>query len=112
MDVFFLCSVFLILSPVTTTSPTQHVTVVCSRASPIAMTITKALISVGLATSWEQVVILPPKLILRDTIMGSVGLATESQQQQPQSQMLSQAYANYAMGPLQVSFLFQSSASK
>ena len=32
------------------------------------------------------------------------------QQQQPQSQMPSQAYANYTMGAPQVSFLFQSLA--
>ena len=37
---------------------------------------------------------------------GSVGLFTVLQQQKPQSQMPSQAYANYAMGPPQVSFLF------
>ena len=66
------------------------------------MTFTVAATSVGLATSGQHDVVLPPKVIMRDTVKGSVGLATVP----PQSQMPSQAYANYAMGS-QVSFLFQ-----
>ena len=38
----------------------------------------------------------------------SFGLTTGPQQQQPQSQMASQANVNYAMGPPWVSFLIQS----
>ena len=41
-------------------------------------------------------------------MMGVVGLTTVQQQQQPQSHMPSQAYANYAMGPPQLRCLFQS----
>ena len=41
---------------------------------------------------------------------GLIGLATVLQQQQPESQMPSLAYATYAMGPPQVSFLFQNGA--
>ena len=37
---FFLCSVFLIICPVTATTTIPPVTVVCSRTSPITMTIT------------------------------------------------------------------------
>ena len=42
--------------------------------------------------------VLPISLIPRDIIRGVVGFAIVPQQQ-PQSQMPSQAYANYAMGP-------------
>ena len=59
------------------------------------------------AASGRYDVVLPPPLILRDTIRGVVGLATVPQQQ-PQSQMPSQTYANYAMVTHQVSFLVQS----
>ena len=38
---------------------------------------------------------------------GDVGITTVLQEQQPQSLMPSQLYANYSMGPPQVSFLFQ-----
>ena len=93
---------------VTTTSTTPYVTVVWSSASPFTMTITVASTSVGLTTFGQHDVVLPPELIPRDTMWDSVGLTIEPQQQQQQSQMFSQAYANYVMGPLQVSFLFQS----
>ena len=53
-------------------------------------------------------VVLPPQLILRDTERGSFGLTTRQQQLQPESQMSSQVYANYAMGPLWWNLLFQS----
>ena len=53
---------------------------------------------------------LPQQLILRVRMRGSIGLTTMLQPHKTQSQIPSQAYANYAMGPLQVSFLFQSRA--
>ena len=118
---FFLCSAFLILSPVMASdsadpdwgcraipesidrstdqvileskgqpSPSDGnlypppVTVVCSRASPIIMTVTMAPTSVGLAAFGQYGVLLPPQLIPRDTMSGSVGLTTQPQQQQPQ----------------------------
>ena len=56
------------------------------------------------ATSVQHDVVLPPLLILRDT-NGVVSLATVLQQQQ--YQMPLQAYANYVMGSLQVSFSFR-----
>ena len=52
-----------------------------------------------------QDVDLPPLLLQRVT-RDVVGLATVLQQL-PQSQVPFQAYANYAMGPLQVSFFFR-----
>ena len=51
-------------------------------------------------------VVLLLQFILRDTVRGSVSL-TAMLQQQPHFQMPSQAYANYAMGPSQVSFSFR-----
>ena len=76
---YFLCSVFLIVSQVTATTATPPVTVVCSGALPITLTVTIAPISVGLAASGQYDVVLSPKLILRDTMRGSVGLATVPQ---------------------------------
>ena len=38
---FFLCSMLLIMSPVTATTTTLPVTVVCSRGSPNTMTVTR-----------------------------------------------------------------------
>ena len=49
-------------------------------------------------------VVLQPQLILKGTMRGSTGLMPL---QQPQSQMPSQAYASYAMCPLQVNFSFR-----
>ena len=108
------------MSQVTVTTTTAPVTVVCYWA--ITMTVTLVTTTVDLPalgqhdvhTSMDVTklgqhdVVLPPQLILRDSMRGSVGLATVSKQQQPQSQMPSQAYANYALGPPQVSFLIQS----
>ena len=71
------------------------------------MTVTPALIAVGQMTLGQQDVVLPPQLIQRDTWRGSAGLTCVPQQPQPQSQMSSQAYANYDMGPLQVNFSFR-----
>ena len=62
----------------------------------------------GLAALGQHDVVMPPQLILRDTFRASIGLTTVLQQQQPQSQMFSQTYANNAMGPPQVHFVFQS----
>ena len=55
----------------------------------------------------QEDVFLPPQLILWDTMRGSTCLITLPQQQQPQSQMPSRAYANYATNPLPVSFSFR-----
>ena len=70
------------------------------------MKVMLVLISVGQTTSAQHYVVLPSQLIPRDTVRDSVGL-TNMPQQQSQSQMPSQAYANYAMGPLQASFSFR-----
>ena len=51
--------------------------------------------------------VLLPKMILRKTVRVSAGLTTMPQKQ-PQSQMPSQEYANYAMGFFAGKFLFQS----
>ena len=58
-----------------------------------------------LCTKQHQVrMIVPsPQSIPRDTVKGSVGLTSMLQQQKPHSQMSSQAYSNYALGPLQLS---------
>ena len=104
---FFLYSVFLILFQVTVSTTTPPVTVVCSRTSPTTVTVRMAPTSVDSVASGLHDVVVPPQLILRNT-GGSVDLTTVLQQKQYKSQMPSQAYANYAMGTLQVSFLIQS----
>ena len=53
----------------------------------------------------------PTVSILRYTMRGCLGIITVLQLQPSQSQIPSQAYAHYAMGPPQVSFLIQSWAS-
>ena len=93
---------------VTTTATTPLVTVVCSSASLITTAFMMAPTSVGLTTLGLHDVVLSPQLIQRDTMTGSVGLTTLPQQQQTQSQVPSQVYANYAVGPQQASFFFQS----
>ena len=45
---------FLIMSQVTATITTPSVTVVCSKASPISMTVTKAATFVGLAAMGQD----------------------------------------------------------
>ena len=65
--------------------------------------VTLAPTSVGQITLGQQDMVLP-QFIPRDILMGSGGLMHVPQQQQPQSQMPPQAYANCAMGPLQVHF--------
>ena len=53
-----------------------------------------------------QDVVLLPQLFSRDTLRGSAGIM-HLPQQPPQSNVPSQAYAKYAIGPLQVSFSFR-----
>ena len=90
--------------PATTTTPL--VTVVCCSTSSPTMTVTMDPTFMGLqVTLYQHDVVLPPLLMSRDT-GGIVGLAIVLQQQCP-SWMSPQAYANYAMGPLQVSFSFR-----
>ena len=57
--VFFLCHVFLIMSPGAATTTMPLVTVLCSRASPMTMTVTMASTSVGLAVLGQHDVLLP-----------------------------------------------------
>ena len=104
----FLCSVFLIMAPATATTTTLHLIVVCSRASPLTLTVTMDPTCLCLAALGQYEVVLPLQLIPSDTIRGSVGLATVLQQQFPLSHITCQACATYAMGSPQVSFLFQS----
>ena len=92
---------------VITTITTSPVTVVWSGSSPITTTVMIAPTSVGLPTSGKHDVVLPLQLILRATMKWSGGLTTMPQQWQHQSQLPSQAYANCAMGPPQVSFSFK-----
>ena len=99
----FSFSMFLIISQVTATTTTPPVTVVCSRT--ISMTVTLVPTAVDLTAFGQHDVVLPPQLILRNTVRGSVCLTTVPQQQQSQSQIPSQAYTNYALGPTQMSFL-------
>ena len=89
------------ISATTGTTPAS-VPVVCSNTLSLLMTVTMVPILMGLpATSGQHDVVLPSLLILRDT-RGVVGLATQSQ-----SEMPLQAYANYSIGPPQVSFSFR-----
>ena len=93
---------------VTATNTAPPLTVVYSWASPITLTVSMASTFVGLAALDQHDVVLPPQLNLRDIIRSYVGLISVLQQQQPQYQMSSQAYANYAVGPSQVRFALQS----
>ena len=54
----------------------------------------------------QEGVVLPPPLVLMDTVRCAVGFATVPHP--PESQVSSQAYANYARDHLQMSLLFQS----
>ena len=81
----FLCSIFLIMSHVTVTTITPPVTVVCSGAPSITMSVTISPTSVGLTASGQNDMVLLPQLILSDTMRVSVGLTTLPQQQPPQS---------------------------
>ena len=94
------------MSQVTMTTTTQPVTVVCFGASLIAIMVTPAPTSVGQMTLGQQNVVLGAQLILRDSVRGSADLTHLLQQPHTQSQISFQAYANYAMGPLQLSFSY------
>ena len=91
---------------VTTTTTTAAVTV-CSRVIFKTMMVMLSSNSLGKTMSGQHDVVWPLQLILKDTVRGSVGLTTMLQQQQSQSQIPSQAYANYAMGHPLVSFSFR-----
>ena len=86
---------------------TPPVTVVFSGAPLISMTVILPPVSVGQITLGQQDVVLPPRLMLRDTMMDSAGITNMPKQLHPHSHMPSQACANYAMGPSQVSFSFE-----
>ena len=86
----------------TVTTTTPPVTVLCSRA--IAITVTLTPVAVDLAVSGQPEVVLPPQLLPGDTIRGYAGLTTVLLQQQSQFQMPSEACANYSLGPFQVIF--------
>ena len=83
---------------VTVTTTTPPVTVLSS-TSTTTMTVMMAPSPIALTVVSGHDVVLPPPLILRDTMKGAADFATVLLQQQSQSQMPSQAYANYAMGP-------------
>ena len=91
---------------ITATTTTPPVTVVCSRTSPIPITFIMAPNSMDLTALCLHDGVLPKQLFHSNTMKSFVGLTTVPQQQQPQSQIPSQAYGNYVMGPCQVSFLF------
>ena len=96
--VFFIMSQTSATTATTTTSP---VTVVCSGTLPVPMAVTMASTLMELpATLGQHDVVLPLPPMLRGT--RDVGLATVPQQQ-PQCQMLLQAYSHYASHLLQVS---------
>ena len=72
----FLCIVFLIMFQVTATTTTPPVTVLCSSSSSITMIVTMTPTAVDLVASGQYDVVLPPPLILRETVRGSIGLTT------------------------------------
>ena len=82
---------FLIMSQDTVSTTTPPVAVVFCGASTITIHVTMAPTCVGLTALGQHSVFLPPQLILRDTMRGSAGITNVPQQQQPQSQMPSQA---------------------
>ena len=92
------------VTAVPTTTTTPPVTIMCSSGLSITTTVTVAPTTGYLAIFGQHDVVLPPQLILRDTMRGSVGLANVLKQQQPQSHMPSEAHAKYAMGPPELSF--------
>ena len=96
------------MSQVSTTmamTTTPPVTVVSSGMSSLS-TVTVATFLTGLpATVGQHDVVLIPPLILRCS-GGVIGLVSVPQQQPPSSVPL-QAYANYAIGSLQVGFFFK-----
>ena len=92
------------MSQDTTTTTAPPLMVVCSSASSVT-TVGYDCPQGPIAASAQQNEVLPPPLVSRDTRI-VVGLTTVLQQV-PQSQRPSQDYANYAMGPPQVSFSFR-----
>ena len=110
VDDFLLCVLSMSQVAMSTTSTTLSETVVCSGALLITTTVMLAPTSVGLITLDQQDVVLLLQLIPRDMMRGSAGLTNVPQLQQPQSQMPSQAYANYAMGQV-CKFLLKNRAS-
>ena len=91
----------------TTTITIPPVTVVCCGTSFLNMMVMLAPTSVGQITLHQQDLVLPEQLISRDLMRVSAGLMHVPQQQPTQSQISSQAYAYYAMGPLWVGFTFR-----
>ena len=93
------------ISATTAVPATSPMTVVCSSISSLLSTFSMAPSLNGLtATSGQHDVVMPPMLKPRYS-GGVVGLATVPQQE-PQSQIPLQAYANYVLGPPQVGFSF------
>ena len=86
---------------ITVTIITLPVTAVCPHTLTTTTTVTI------LTDSGKNDVVLPPPLIQVDTVKDVAG-STTVPQPQPQSQIPSQAHANYAMGPSWVNFLLQS----
>ena len=85
------------MSQVTAITMTLSMIFVCSGALPTSMTVTTGPNSMGLAVASDQHdVVLPPLLMLRETVRGGIGFVVVPQQQ-PQLQIPSQGYANYAM---------------
>ena len=86
---------------------TTHLILLCAVAALITVMAMFVPTSVGQITSGQQDVVLPPQLILRDTVRCTTGITNMLQQQQSQSQMPSQEQVNYAMGLLLVSSLVE-----
>ena len=104
----FLCSVFIVSQASTTMAMTTStpVTVLCSSTSSLLSTVTMApsLIRPPVTTGQHDVLLPPPPTPRHSG--GVIGLAPVPQQQ-PLSQMLLQAYTNYAMGPTEVGVTFR-----
>ena len=102
----FLCSVFIMSQASTTKSiSTPLVTVVCFSMSCLLSMVNMAPSLVGpSATSGQHDMALSP--LLKPRYSGGVVVLATVPQQQPQSQMPLQAFANYVMGPAQVGFSF------
>ena len=107
VDLFCPCSAsFMSQASTTTSMTTTHVTVVCSNTPSCLSAVTMAPSLMRLPAKSGQHNVVLPSLLTPKNSRGVVGLATVPQQQ-PQSQMPLQAYANYAMGPPQVGFSFR-----
>ena len=105
--VFFLYCI--LMSQVTVSISNALLIVVCFRATTMTVTLVPTAVDLlawgqhnmhtteGLTALGQHDVALLPQLILRDTVRGSLGIATVLQQQQPQSWMPSQAYASLSL---------------